>query len=124
MGSRLPAYCTSLGRALLAHLTTDELGAHLDRIEPKRQTENTITAKRVLKKAILAAREHGSALVDRELEIGLRSNALAIFGRQKAVVAAMNVGVQATRVSEEEMRTRILPVLRHAGEELGSRLAH
>jgi IclR family pca regulon transcriptional regulator len=118
VGSRLPAYCSSLGRVLLAHLPPAELEAYLGRIELKPFTEHTITRRDALLEALEQVRQTGYALVDQELEIGLRSLAVPIRNVAGQVVAAMNVSGQAARVSRQEMEGQFLPVLQAAAQEL------
>ncbi len=118
IGSRLPAYCTSLGRVLLAHLPPADLRDYLVRTKLVALTEHTITDAKMLGRTLTAAREQGYALVDQELELGLRSIAVPIHGPNRQVVAAMNVGVQAGRVPASEMLTAILPVIRDEAEKL------
>lgn len=111
VGSRLPAYCTSMGRVLLAALPESELTAYLDRIELKVLTPKTITDKRLLGEIIRRVRTDGFAVTDEELELGLRSIAVPVKNHQHRVVAAMNIGVHAARVSSAEMIHRFLPIL-------------
>jgi IclR family transcriptional regulator, pca regulon regulatory protein len=111
IGSRLPAYCTSMGRVLLAALPENELAAYLDRIEVKALTPKTITDKHLLGEIIRRVRTDGFAVADEELEIGLRSIAVPVKNHQHRVVAAMNIGVHAVRVSSAEMIHRFLPIL-------------
>jgi len=119
IGSRLPAYCTSMGRVLLAALAQPELAAYLERAELVRHTAKTITERGAVAEEIGRVRSQGFALVDEELEIGLRSLAVPVRTRSGTVVAAMNTGVHAARVSKEEMVERFLPVLQRSAELLG-----
>jgi len=112
VGSRLPAYCTSMGRVLLAALPEKELVAQLERIELKAMTRKTVTDRAVLMDVLDEVRAGGFALADEELELGLRSIAVPVRNRQNRVLAAMNVGVHAARVSNHELIHRALPVLR------------
>jgi IclR family pca regulon transcriptional regulator len=112
VGSRLPAYCTSMGRVLLAALPDAELTAYLDRVEMKALTPKTVTDKAIVADIVGQVRANGFALTDEELELGLRSIAVPVKTRQHRVVAAMNIGVHAARVSTAEMLDRFLPVLR------------
>lgn len=112
VGSRLPAYCTSMGRVLLAALPETELSAYLERVEIKALTPRTVTDKAVVADIIVRVKTEGFALTDEELELGLRSVAVPVRNRQNRVVAAMNIGVHAARVSNAEMIDRFLPVLR------------
>lgn len=112
VGSRLPAYCTSMGRVLLAALPDAELAAYLDRAEFTSLTPKTVTDKDSLREVIRAVGAQDYALTDEELELGLRSIAVPVRNRQNRTVAAINVGVHATRVSTAEMIDRLLPILR------------
>jgi IclR family pca regulon transcriptional regulator len=118
IGSRLPAYCTSMGRVMLASLSGEDLAAYLTRVELQRRTWKSITDKSMLTAELERIRQHGYALVDEELELGLRSLAVPVRTRSGRVVAAMNTGVQAGRVTSEEMIERFLPVLLQGSERL------
>lgn len=122
VGSRLPAYCTSMGRVLLAGLPKEELSAFLKQVTLKRLTPKTITKRSDLLKAIHDAGGKGYALVDEELEIGLRSLAVPVRSESGKIVAAMNTGVQAGRIPAAELKTKILPELQHHAELLGRML--
>jgi IclR family pca regulon transcriptional regulator len=111
VGSRLPAYCTSLGRVLLAALPEAELAAYLQTTNVRALTPKTITDKQLLGDIIRSVRSDGFALTDEELELGLRSIAVPVRTHQNRVVAAMNIGVQAARVSAAELIHRFLPIL-------------
>jgi IclR family pca regulon transcriptional regulator len=118
VGSRLPAYCSSLGQVLLAHLPPAEIDAYLDRVELKPLTERTITERSALLQALEQIRHKGYALADQELEIGLRSIAVPIRNAAGQVVAAMNVSAQAARLGRREMESQALPVLEAAAQEV------
>ena len=111
IGSRLPAYCTAMGRVLLAALADTDLVAYLDRVEIKPLTPRTVTDRQLLGEIIRGVRWDGFAVADEELELGLRSIAVPVKNHQNRVVAAMNVGVHAARVSSAEMIHRFLPLL-------------
>lgn len=116
-GSRLPAYCTSLGRVLLAQLAPDELDAYFARVTLRALTEHTVVSQERLREILAGVRRDGYALIDEELELGLRSIAVPVRGASGRVVAAINVGAQAARASVERMRQDFLPVLlRGAGD--------
>ena len=123
VGSRLPANCTSMGRVLLAGLADDELAAFLRRVKLTPFTHRTIVQKDALADAIARVRRQQYAVVDQELEIGLRSIAVPVKDFRQRVAAAINVSVQATRVSVAEMEKTFLPALRAAADELGMMLA-
>lgn len=118
VGSRLPAYCTSMGRVLLAALPDDQLAAYLRDLKPRVYTPKTITRKPQIKKAILQARREGYAIVDEELEAGLRSIAVPIFTRSDRVVAAINVGTHVSRVNREALIRQCLPALQEGARTL------
>jgi IclR family pca regulon transcriptional regulator len=118
-GSRLPAYCTSMGRVLLAALPPAELRAYLQHTRLVAHTDRTITARERLLQALDAVRRNGHAVVDQELELGLRSIAIPVRDPTGRVVAAMNVGTQAARVPLREMERRFLAPLQGAAAELG-----
>jgi IclR family transcriptional regulator, pca regulon regulatory protein len=117
-GSRLPAYCTSLGRVLLAHLPDGALDAYLDRTALLPRTEHTVTSADRLRAVLADVRRDGYALINEELELGLRSIAVPVRGASGRVLAALNVGVQAVRVTPERMVADFFPVLRAAAQEL------
>lgn len=114
VGTRLPAYCTSMGRVLLSGLPPAELDLLLQRARIVANTQKTITDPGKLKVAIQRAAEEGFAIVDEELEIGLRSIAVPIRDRTGRIVAAINVSTQSARYSPREMQREILPHLRQA----------
>ncbi|AZN96082.1 IclR family transcriptional regulator [Mesorhizobium sp. M9A.F.Ca.ET.002.03.1.2] len=114
VGTRLPAYCTSMGRVLLAGLAPDELETFLGQAKIERRTAMTITKLDVLTKAIHKAKADGFAIVDEELELGLRSIAVPISDRAGHTVAAINVSTQSARFSVEDMQREILPALLRA----------
>jgi IclR family pca regulon transcriptional regulator len=118
VGSRLPAYCTSMGRVLLAHLPTAQFDAHLGRIKLRAYTERTVTSREKLRQVLEGVRRAGFAMVDQELEAGLRSIAVPVHNTAGRVIAAINVGAQAARVSARDMEPRFLPHLRAAAGEL------
>jgi IclR family transcriptional regulator, pca regulon regulatory protein len=117
-GSRLPAYCTSLGRVLLAHLADGELDAYLARTALLPMTERTITDPARLREVLAQVRRDGYAVNDEELELGLRSIAVPVRGASGRVLAALNVGAQAARVPAARMLDEFLPVLRQGAQEL------
>jgi IclR family pca regulon transcriptional regulator len=118
VGSRLPAFCTSMGRAILANLPPEELKAVLARVEFKRYTERTIVSPAKLTQVLRQIRREGYSIIDQELEHGLRSMAVPIQNPSGKVVAALNIGAHAQRVSIQEMQTKFLPHLRAAAQEL------
>jgi IclR family pca regulon transcriptional regulator len=117
-GSRLPAYCTALGRVMLAHLEPAELDGYLERVPLKAMTEKTVVSKTRLKEILAEVRRAGHAMVEEELEIGLRAIAVPVRGASGRVLAALNVGAHAARVSSRKMTEEFLPVLQKGAQEL------
>jgi IclR family pca regulon transcriptional regulator len=123
LGSRLPAHCTSMGRVLLAGLPQPELAAYLARVRMIAYTNRTITSTHKLGQVLGGIGRAGYAVVDQELEIGLRSIAVPVRDHLGRTAAAVNVGVQASHVAMADLESRILPQLRHAARELGMLLS-
>jgi IclR family pca regulon transcriptional regulator len=117
-GSRLPAYCTSLGRVMLAHLPPDELERYLAKTKLRAMTENTVVNQKRLREILADVRRDGYAINDEELELGLRSIAVPVRGASGQVLAALNVGAQAARVSVKQLEKEFLPVLLRGAQEL------
>ena len=113
-GSRLPAYCASMGRVLLAALPEDEARALLDRTALKPFTPRTLTDPARLMEEFSRVRAQGYAVIDQELEIGLCSIAVPLENDRGQVVAALNIGAPAALVSAGEMAERYLPLLLEA----------
>lgn len=109
-GTRLPAYATSMGRVLLAALPEDELDRYLAKAAPERLTSRTLTEPGRLRSQIAKAARQGYAIVDQELEEGLRAVAAPIRGPAHVGTAAINISVPADRVSVAGLRS-LLPAL-------------
>jgi len=122
VGTRLPAHCTSGGRVLLAALPEAEFQDFLANVTLRPLTAKTITDKAAFAAMIEKVRLEGFALVDEELEPGLRSMAVPVRSRQNVVVASMNTGVHAAQLSYVEMIDRILPALKDGAQLLGQQL--
>lgn len=118
VGSRLPLYCTSMGRVLLAGRSAAEQASYLDRTNLRQLTPRTVVSRHRLADLLQEVAAAGYALVDQELEIGLRSIAVPVR-RRGQVIAALNVGTAAFRVTSEELVERILPALMLCASELG-----
>jgi IclR family pca regulon transcriptional regulator len=123
-GSRLPAYCTSMGRILLAFGGEERLRQYFAAVKLAAHTPHTITRRADLLDELHRIRSAGYALVDQELEIGLRSVAVPVRRGDAAVVAAINVGVQAARVDCKTMISTYVPVLQKAATEIGLAIGH
>jgi len=118
VGSRLPAFCTSMGRVLLANLPAEELERVLPEIEFTPRTERTVRSAERLRQILRQVQRNGYAIVDQELELGLRSMAVPIRNAMGTAVAALNVGTHAQRVSIQQLQNTFLPHLQAAAEEL------
>ena len=123
VGTRLPAYCTSMGRVLLAALPDSDLDAYLHRIDIEPRTDFTITDPGELRTEIVRVRERGWSLLDQELEQGVRSVAVAIHDVDGRVIAAINTSAHATRVPLKTLQTDCLGALRRCAEEIDRDLA-
>jgi IclR family pca regulon transcriptional regulator len=117
-GSRLPAFCASMGRVLLAALPEAEARAILAQTELKPNTPNTKTDPEVLIAEFHRVRDQGYALIDQELEIGLCSIAVPVENDRGQMVAAVNIGAPAALVPASEMVERYLPLLRETQKAL------
>ncbi|MBP7337110.1 MAG: helix-turn-helix domain-containing protein [Niveispirillum sp.] len=118
-GSRLPAYCTSMGRALLASLPSDQCRALLLSSERPALTNRTVTDVDELMQELAKVRETGYALIDQEVEIGSRSIAVPVRNITGRTVAAINIGAHATRATMERIMQDYLPNLIKAQQTLG-----
>jgi IclR family pca regulon transcriptional regulator len=113
-GTRVPAYCTANGRVLLASLQQTQVDAWIDRQTLAPLTPNTVTSRDRLRVEIARTRAQGYALVDQELELGLRTISVPLKSYRGEVLAAMNVSVHAARVSMDQLIDDCLPALLHA----------
>lgn len=111
VGTRFPAYATSMGRVLLAGLPPDELAAYLSSVSIEPLTARTLTSVDALRAELAKVRTQGWSLVNQELEEGLRALAVPVRDRTGTVVAAVNVSAHASRTSLESMRRDLLPSL-------------
>src|SRR5271155_4045870 len=118
IGSRLPAYCTSMGRVLLAWLPAEQLEQYLARVVLTPHTTRTVNSIEKLRLALRNVRRNGYALVDQEYEVGLRSLAVPVYSPSGRVVATVNLSGNAPRLSVLDMQSRFLNHLRNAANEL------
>nr|WP_245703647.1 IclR family transcriptional regulator C-terminal domain-containing protein [Streptomyces lushanensis] len=115
-GTRFPAYAASMGRVLLADLAPAERLARLARTEPLALTPRTVTDAAELAALLERVEREGYALVDEELEEGLRSLAVPVRDRTGRAVAAVNVAMHSSRRSVERCLREVLPELRATAE--------
>lgn len=117
-GSRLPAYCTSMGRVLLAALPEAAAGEILSQASLPARTSRTLTDPKAVAAELARIRLQGHAIADQEVEMGLRSIAVPLYNSRGQIVAAMNVGVAASRAEAEEMARLYLPAMIEVQAEL------
>lgn len=118
IGSRLPAYCTSMGRILLAYLPSEQLENYLAKVELIPYTTRTVNTIEKLRLHLRNIRRNGYSICDQEYEVGLRSLAVPVFSPSGRAVATINLSGNAQRMSVMDMQTRYLPHLRNAASEL------
>ncbi|MFV5998162.1 IclR family transcriptional regulator domain-containing protein [Streptomyces sp. NPDC056231] len=123
VGTRLPAYATSMGRVLLAALPDDQREARLARVTPEALTPRTVATPEALAKAVAATARLGYAWVEQELEEGLRSIAAPVTNGGGQVVAAVNVALHAGRATGEESLATLLPHLLETAARISADLA-
>lgn len=122
VGSRLPAYCTSMGKVLLAFLPSNELEAVLGAVRLARRGPNTITAKSELMKELERVRSRGLAVNNEELAYGLRSIAAPVRSQTGDVVAAINIAVHRSLVSLSDLIENLGATLRQTADEISARI--
>lgn len=123
VGSRLPAYCTSMGRVLLAGLPPEQAMACLKTSRPQPLTRHTVTDLDALRLKIAQTRKQGWCLVNQELEEGLVSMAAPICDRLGHTVAALNISGQANRTSAKAMQDSMLVPLLDAAQTISRLLS-
>ncbi len=122
VGTRFPAYATSMGRVLLAGLSEDDLNRYLAEADLAPITGRTVTDPDRLREILRDVAKQGYAIVDQELEEGLRAVAAPIHGAGGAVTAAINLSAHASRISMTSMRTELLPRLLQTASRIESDL--
>ncbi|MTD54491.1 IclR family transcriptional regulator domain-containing protein [Amycolatopsis pithecellobii] len=110
-GTRVPAAASAVGRALLSGLTDEQLTAHFTRFPPVAYTDRTITDPRELLARIAEVRAQGWALIDQELERGVRSVSVPLHDAAGAVVAAVTIGTHTGQIDDDTLFHAILPHL-------------
>ncbi|NDZ79313.1 helix-turn-helix domain-containing protein [Streptomyces sp. SID10853] len=123
VGTRFAAYATSMGRVLLADLPAEEQAARLERIRFEPFTRHTVRSAGALADIIESVGREGHALVDEELEEGLRSVAMPLRDRQGRAVAAVNVSQHAGRATRQQFLDAVLPALAAAVARIEADLA-
>lgn len=118
VGTRFPAFATSMGRVLMAGMSDEELDAFVADANLEAYTRYTVTDPGELKRIVREVGEQGYAIIDQELEEGLRALAAPIRDAAGAVVAAVNVSAHASRVTPDDMRAELLPGLLEAARQI------
>jgi IclR family transcriptional regulator, pca regulon regulatory protein len=124
VGSRLPAYCTSMGKVLLAYLSPERRAALLDGVPLRKRGPNTLTSRRALEAELAAVRERGLALNNEELAYGLRSIAAPVRGPSGDVVAAINLAVHSSMVSTRDLVARLGESVRRTAAEISRQVGY
>jgi len=123
IGTRFPAYATSMGRVILADMTPEDLDHYLDTVDLVPLTPMTKVDPDELRTVIAQVRDQGWAIVDQELEPGLRSLAAPVRSPQGTVVAAVNISTQTVVHDLEDLHRRFLPALIETAEQISHDLA-
>lgn len=118
VGTRFPAYATSLGKVLLAWQDDEAIDAYLASAALERLTEHTITSRTELKKRLREVRVQGHDSAQDELDYGIVSVAVPVFDADRRIAAAINCSTSTTRVSREELVKTRLPLLNEAAREI------
>ena len=124
VGSRLPAYCTSMGKVLLAFMGDEERTALLDQIELAPRGPNTLTARRALLGELARVRACGLAINNEELAYGLRSIAAPVHSQSGEVAAAINLAAHRSMVSMEDLVARLSPAVKRTAEHISERIGY
>ncbi len=122
VGTRLPAYPTSMGRVLLAALDQRQLERYLASADLRPLTDRTVVEPDRLRAELAEVRRLGYALIDQELEVGVRSIAVPVHDAAGRVVAAVNASAHASRVRLDTIRKVFLPALQSAAREIDADL--
>lgn len=121
VGTRIPAYSSSLGRAMLAHLPAERALEVLQQSERRARTNRTLTAMKDLRAELERVREQGYAIVSDEVEIGVSSVAAPVLGPRRQALAALNVVVPTAQMQDDDYGALVAPVV-EAARELSRRL--
>ncbi len=123
VGARLPAYCTSMGRVLLAAMDAEAMDRYLATANLEERTDRTITDPSSLRNELVRVREQGFCVLDQELEDGVRSVAVPVRDASGRVVASINTSAHASRVTTEILSRDFLPRLRNCARQIDVDLA-
>lgn len=121
-GSRLPAFCTSMGRVMLAGLPEAKARLMLEAAPLPARTRHTRTEPDAVMAELAIVRQQGFALIDQEVELGLRSIAVPLLNARGSIIAALNIGVPATQEKVEDLVALYLPAMQAMQAELRAML--
>ncbi len=118
VGTRFPVYPTSLGRVLLAHQDPARIDSYIEHVQMERLTTKTVTSTREFRKILTQARKAGYASIQDELDYGIVSVSVPVFGPQGEILAAINCSTATSRVTRDTMVTTRLPELKQAAKRI------
>lgn len=124
VGSRLPAYCTSMGKVMLAFLPEERLNDVLSGLRLTRRGPNTLTSRAALRAELEAVRAAGLAANDEELAYGLRSIAAPVHGASGDVAAAVNIAVHRSREPMDVLVAQLGPALTRTADAIAARAGY
>ena len=124
MGARLPAYCTAMGKAILAFVSEERLEEVIERIDFVPRGPNTLTDPKAFREELVKIRASGIAINDEELAYGLRSIAAPIYSQSGDVLAALNLAIHRTIVSMEELVERFAPAVIQTANDISLSMGH
>ncbi len=111
VGTRLPAFATSMGRVLLADMSAPVLDKFLEQCQIEPFTQYTLTGKTALKAEIAQVKAQGYSMVEQELEVGLTSISVPVHNGAGEVIAALNVSTHMSQTARQQILVEILPAL-------------
>lgn len=118
LGTRMPIYCNSIGRVMLADMEPEKLAQYFAETTRPKLTSSTVIEEAPLREILEDVRRLGYALIDQEVEEGLRAIAVPIRAKSGKVVAGVSVGAHTGRASKRDMIEKILPSLKACGQEI------
>jgi IclR family pca regulon transcriptional regulator len=124
VGARLPAYCTAMGKAILAFVSEERLEEVIERIDFVPRGPNTLTDPKAFREELVKVRASGIAINDEELAYGLRSIAAPIYSQSGDVLAALNLAIHRTIVSMEELVERFAPAVIQTANDISLSMGH
>jgi IclR family transcriptional regulator, pca regulon regulatory protein len=122
IGSRIPAYCSAMGRVLLGGLPKNQIATLLKETTITRYTRYTLTSPQQIMRAVAADHAKGWSMCNQELEEGICSLAVPLVDRDRQIVAAMNITANLSRTTPAEMVSKFLPCLKRSAERINSTL--